>query len=223
VEQVMNGVKSITVAATIAITVFSAQIAGAQEQNVGIFSAGRNFTVLPERQATSSPADRVEVAELFAYTCIYCYRLESPLQAWRADEADYVNFVRIPVPFDEWRVLLARAHYTADILGKLGEMHDAFFEEIHEKHNLLQTRDAIRDLFGRFGVSAESFDAAFDSDEVSEKTARARELTIAYQASATPTIVVNGTYVTLQTQAASQAHWFEIIDALVESEAGKLQ
>jgi thiol:disulfide interchange protein DsbA len=219
----MNDAKSIILAATIAITVFSAQNAAAQEQNVGIFVAGRNFTVLPERQATSSPADRVEVAELFAYTCPFCYGLEPELQAWRAEQADYVNFVRIPVPFDAWRVLLARAHYTAEMLGKLDEMHAAFFGEIHEKHNLLQTRDAIREFFGRFDVSAESFDAAFDSDEVSEKTARARELTIAYQASATPTIVVNGTYVTLQTQAASQSHWFEIIDALVESEAEKLR
>jgi thiol:disulfide interchange protein DsbA len=214
----MNQPGSPAFAAVAAVFVWTFSEAAAQEEIVGL-DAGSDFRILSEPQETSSRADQIEVAELFAYTCIYCYRLESELPAWQAALPELINFVRIPVPFDKWRVLLAQAHYAADSLGKLDEMHPAFFEAIHESGKLLQTREEIAAFFGEFGVTVEAFDAAFDSADVVEKTVRARELTIAYQASATPTIVVNGKYTSSPRNGQSLEEWLDAIYALALSEA----
>ena len=59
-----------------------------------------------------------------------------------------MSFVRVPAVWNPMLQTHARAFYTAEALGKGAEMHEAFFNEIHEKHNLLDTPDKLRAFFG---------------------------------------------------------------------------
>lgn len=149
---------------------------------------------LPAAQPTSSPEGKVEVAEVFMYRCGGCYSLEPHLEAWVEKKPDYVNFVRIPAPWDEIAVMHARAYYTAELLGKIDEMHSDFFTEFHEKRNYLETEEKLVEFFGRYGVSEKDFRDTFKSFAVETRMRRAAELIKLYGITATPGLIINGQY-----------------------------
>jgi thiol:disulfide interchange protein DsbA len=188
----------------------------------GRFELGKNYTRLSPTQPTSSSPDKVEVAEVFWYGCPHCNALEPFMARWLARKPDYVSFVRIPgVGQPLWK-FHARAFYTAEALGKGEEMHAAFFREIHENGNYLETEDKLRDFFAKFGVSAADFKTTFDSFAVQTKLQRAEELNRRYRVTGVPAIVVNGKYFTDVGMAGGQEQLIELIDELTAAEeAGK--
>src|SRR5215467_7720074 len=48
------------------------------------FQLGKHYTRLSPTQPTSSPPDKVEVAEVFWYGCPHCYALDPSLKSWVA-------------------------------------------------------------------------------------------------------------------------------------------
>jgi thiol:disulfide interchange protein DsbA len=190
----------------------------ASVQTAGRFELGKNYTRLSPTQPTSSSPDQVEVAEVFWYGCPHCYALDPFLSAWLKRKPDYVSFVRVPgVGQPLWK-LHARAFYTAEVLGKGAEMHNALFEEIHKNNNYLDTEDKLRDFFGKFNVSAADFKSNFDSFAVHAKLQRAEELNRRYRVSGVPAIVINGKYFTDVGMAGGHDELIELIDALVAAE-----
>ncbi|HEX6998693.1 MAG TPA: thiol:disulfide interchange protein DsbA/DsbL [Gammaproteobacteria bacterium] len=186
------------------------------------FQEGIHYTRLNPPQPTSSSGSKVEVAEVFMYSCPGCFRFEPYVKAWVAQAPDYVTFVRIPAVWNELARLHGQAYYTAEALGKLEEMHQPFFDEIHRNRNLLDSKDKLRDFFGRFGVSGEQFDSTFESFAVHTKVRRAGELMRRYRVSATPTVVVNGEYVTAGANVRSYEEWFEVIEELAAREQAQI-
>jgi thiol:disulfide interchange protein DsbA len=156
------------------------------------FAQAAKFTQLAAKQPTSSPEGKVELAEVFMYGCPGCFGLEPHFAAWIEKKPDYVNVVRVPAPWNPAATLHARAYYTAEILGKLDEMHADFFTEIHEKRNMLDTEDKLAEFFGRYGVADKSFRDTFKSFAVETKVRRAAELIKLYEISATPGLIING-------------------------------
>lgn len=185
---------------------------------------GTHYDELKPRQPTSTSDGTVEVAEIFAYSCPHCNSFEAPLAHWKTERADYITFIRIPAdwghPVGE---LHARAYYTAEALGILDEVHPAFFREFHERNNYLESREKLIEFFARFDVDEAKFSSTFDSFLVSTKVQKGRDLIRRYNISSTPTVVVNGRYVTLGQKAGTYGKWFEIIDELAAREHGAEQ
>jgi thiol:disulfide interchange protein DsbA len=192
--------------------------ATAQAQATAPFEAGKHYTVLSPAQPTSTDAGKVEVAEVFMFGCPACFGFEPHIQRWLGRKADYVNFVRIPAPFNPAAVLHARAYYTAEALGKLDEIDGDFFAEIHTNRNMLETEAKLAAFFAKHGVDEATFKSTFNSFAVNAKLKRADELIKRYRANSTPTVIVNGKYVTTGTQAGSYDAWFAIIDDLAARE-----
>lgn len=182
------------------------------------FQEGTHYQRLTPAQSTSSSADKVEVAEVFMYSCPACFSFEPFIEQWLSTKPDDVAFVRIPAAWNPLARIHAQAFYTAEALGKLDEMNAAFFNEIHVNRNLLDNQNSLRTFFGRFGVDAETFDSTFESFAVHTKLRRADDLIRRYRVQATPTVVVNGKYVTSGTLAGSYETWFEIINELTAAE-----
>jgi thiol:disulfide interchange protein DsbA len=162
------------------------------------FVAGRDYEVLAGAAARPAAAatDTVEVTEFFMFWCTPCYAFEPALDRWEAQAPSDVTLTRVPALFNAVAQLQARAYYTAESLGKLDAMHNAFYDEIHERGNPLASRVALEDFFLRFGVDAATFDATFDSSEVDARMERAVALNREYGITATPTLVVAGRYST---------------------------
>lgn len=196
----------------------AAQQSHAQAAGSDDLVEGRDYKLLSPAQPTSSPSAKVEVAEVFMYSCPHCFAFEPRLVEWQKNKADYVELVRLPASWNQTAKLHAQAYYTAQLLGKLDEMNEDFFDEFHVQHNYLETEDKLRDFFGRHGVDPETFDKTFNSFAVRTKMQRADDLIKRYQVTGTPSVVVNGKYLTTGSMAGSYDRWFEIVDALAERE-----
>lgn len=182
------------------------------------FVAGRDYARLPTAYPTTSGPDRVEVSEFFMFGCHYCYAFEPYLEAWSAGKPDSVDLLRVPAIFNALARLHAQAFYTAEALHKSDDLRMPFFEEIHLNGNPLDTEAALAAFFGRFGVDEQTFEDTFNSFAVYAKLRRAEELNRQYRIAGTPSIVVNGKFLTTGAMAGSYENWFAIIDELVERE-----
>ena len=183
------------------------------------FVAGSQYQVLEPAQPTvGEQHGKVEVAEIFMFGCPHCAAFEPLLQNWRKSAPSYVSFVRVPAVWNPIAELHARAYYTAEALGKTAEIDGPFFNEIHVKHNMLDSVDKLATFFAQFGVDDKTFRAKFSSFEIDAKVSRATDLVKRYKVPGTPAIVIDGKYLTNGTMAGTYEMWFEIIDYLAAQE-----
>jgi thiol:disulfide interchange protein DsbA len=183
------------------------------------FVAGSQYQVLTPAQPTVGDGrGKVEVAEIFMFGCPHCAAFEPLLQKWLKTAPSYVSFVRIPAVWNSVAELHARAYYTAEALGKTAEIDGPFFDEIHVKHNMLDSVDKLAAFFAQFGVDDKTFRAKFASFEIDAKVSRAADLVKRYKVPGTPAIVIDGKYLTNGAMAGTYDMWFEIIDDLAAQE-----
>jgi thiol:disulfide interchange protein DsbA len=187
----------------------------------GKFKEGVNYQKLVPAQPTSVAAGKVEVVEVFWYGCGHCYALDPGIESWRAKgKPAYVEFVRVPAMWNETLRMHARVFYTAEMLGKLEELHTPIFREIHQKGNGLNTVEKITAFFREHGVSTDEFQKAFSSFAVESKLRRADELNRRYRIDSVPSIIVNGKYKTDVGMAGGEPQLFQLIGELAASEHG---
>ncbi len=156
---------------------------------------GHEYTKLSSAQPTSS-GDKIEVVELFWYGCPHCYHLEPFIEKWLKNKPDDVEFVRQPAILGPSWELLAKAYFTADLLGVLDKTHGALFDMIHEQRNMIKNDSMLRAFFMQQGVPAKDFDRVFNSFAVAVKLNNARMMTRRYDITGVPTLIVNGKYST---------------------------
>lgn len=181
------------------------------------FTEGKDYTRLSSAQPTTTQ-DRIEVVELFWYGCPHCYRLEPHIEEWLETRPDDVAFVRMPAVLSPRWELLARAWYTADLLGVTEQIHKPLFNAIHADRQRITSVDQLRDFFVEQGVSGEDFDSTFHSFGVAAKINRAREMTRRYQVRGVPALIINGKYRTSASEAGSHAAMIEVTNHLIEQE-----
>ena len=183
----------------------------------GSFTEGKDYQKLKTQQATGS-GDSIEVVELFWYGCPHCYHLEPFIHSWLKNKPDDVNFVRMPAIMGSGWELLAKAYYTAELLGVLDKAHGELFSAIHEKNKKIRDEKMLRDIFVKLGVSAEDFDKTINSFAVVVKINNARMMTRRYGLTGVPTIIVNGKYSTSASMAGSNKKLIDTINYLVDEE-----
>lgn len=183
------------------------------------FVAGTHYELLAAQAPTTAAPGHVEVVEFFMWPCIHCFNFEPELRAWVDARPDNVDFRRVPVFFNELARLHARVFYALDALGQVDALMEPIFEEVHLRGNALASREALRDFVQRYGIDPASFDRAFDSGAVQARVAQAEELNRAYGVTATPSLAVNGWYLTNAGMTGSYDEMFELLDRLVEAES----
>jgi len=176
--------------------------------------------IFPEQPTKAAPG-KVEVVEIFWYACPHCYRLEPKLKEWLKNKPDNVDFYRIPAQFNKNWEIHAAAFYVADSLGMVNELHDAFFHEIHEKKNPLNTVDLLASFFLRHGVSRQKFLSVYNSFAVRTRMAHAKGMVQRYGVRSVPTFIINGKYRTNVSMAGTEEELFRVINELVLREANK--
>jgi len=179
---------------------------------------GVQYKTLKPAVPTSVAPGKVEVVEVFWYACGHCYVLEPKLAAWdKKGRPAYVQLVRMPATWNDLLKLHARLFYTIEILGR-PQLHDEAFREVNIKRNRLDTREKIEAFFTSRGVSKAEFDKTFAGFAVESKLARAADLNRRYRIVSTPTVIVNGKYVTDAGMAGGEEQLFQAISALAARE-----
>ena len=188
------------------------------------YKEGEHYTRLIPTQGTVGGADKIEVAEVFMYSCPHCYTLEPYINQWAENKDPNVRLVRIPAIFNQLALMHAQLYYTEFYLAQTGILKDqlAFremvFEEFHRRSNRLTSEDAIRRLFTRAGVSEEDFNRTWGSFEVNQSLRVAQDLARRYGIASVPKVVVNGKYTTDVGTAGGYTELLELIDELTARE-----
>jgi len=160
------------------------------------YQANTHYIKLTTAQGTSSPPDVVEVAEVFWYGCPHCFNFDPIVNNWAKDLPDSINFIRLPVMWNPTNEIHARLFYTLEALGKLDELHQAIFTEMHVNNKMLTSEADILAFVRKHGVSADDFKKTFRSFAVESKLKRAKNLTQRYRIRSVPLLVINGKYLT---------------------------
>jgi len=159
------------------------------------FENNKHYRTLSLAENLSIEEERVEVLEVFAYSCNHCFNFETYLDQFEKSKADYIDFKKMPVVFNDQYKIHARIYYTAESLGNLDVMHREVFKAMHLDRKSLVDENEIFKLFEKQGVTRQQFFSRFRSFTVESKVNRAQRLTSKYKIRSTPTMVINGKYI----------------------------
>lgn len=158
---------------------------------------GQDYVVIPDGQPFAPAKGRIEVAEVFGYTCIHCAHLEPALAAWKKKLPRDVQLTPVPAAFGGYWIPYARAFFAAQQLGVQERTHQAVFDALHKTGSLpIQNASAeeIAAFYASQGVDRAQFMAALRGPEVDRQLQRAQAWVQAQDVDGTPTIIVNGKY-----------------------------
>ncbi|MCR6663964.1 MAG: thiol:disulfide interchange protein DsbA/DsbL [Luteimonas sp.] len=164
------------------------------------------------------PADgKVEVVEIFAYTCGHCANFEPTLKTWVRKAPPHVRFVYLPAAFSLDNNY-ARAFFAAESLGVLDRFHGAAYEAIH-RLGTLPGRNASVAEFAAFvrslDIDPARFAAAMTSPATDAKMREAYEFAVRSGIQGTPTLVVNGRH---RIQGQTHDETLHLVDTAIASE-----
>ena len=175
---------------------------------------GRDYIAIDPRPTESG--ERVEVVEFFFYGCNSCYRLFPVMQEWVDSRASLVDFRRIPALRRSAWIPLSHLFFTLQSLGALPQLHGRVYQAIHEQGLRLSSRSEQIDWAAEQGMDRAKFETALDSDKTLIATQLARDATVAYGIRFTPSIVVDGRFLTTGEMIGNAPRLSPILDQLIE-------
>lgn len=183
--------------------------------------AGKDYDEIAGGQPFQPLDGKVEVVEVFAYSCPHCADFEPLLEAWSKQQPANVRVT--PLPLAGGAVSdLGRTYFAAVKTGQLDAIHTRMFYGIHGDKSLpaAASGNDIAAWLGRQGFDAKAFRATMASPEVQQQMQQAHDFEIRSGVEGTPTLIVNGKY---RIKGPSQLDDLRIASALVarESAAGK--
>lgn len=184
------------------------------------FEAGRDYHRIEPAQPTAS-GDKIEVVEVFGYSCIHCAHAAPEIGRWRKTLPADVQFEFMPAVFGGVWEAYARAYYTAETMGVLERTHEKLFEVLHTERRPVRSLEDIAAFYAEYGVDKDTFLATLNSFPVNAKIARASEKVAAYGVEGTPTMVVAGKYRVMSPGGEDGfATMLKIVDHLIALERG---
>ena len=163
--------------------------------------AGTDYVQIPGGQPFDPLDGKIEVVEVFGYTCPHCASFQQLINAWKPTLAPDVRFTYIAAPFGGYWEPYAKAFYTAQAMGVLEQSHDAVFQAIHLQRSLpvqpLPNDQQLAAFYAKYGADPKVFASTLSSFAINAKLGRARqfiERSFAGDVASTPTLIVNGKY-----------------------------
>jgi thiol:disulfide interchange protein DsbA len=161
----------------------------------------------------------IEVAEVFAYTCIHCANLQPVLNQWKPNIASDVRFVYVPGVFGGISDNFARGYYAAEAMGLVEKTHDALFRAVLiERSFQTASIEEIADWYAKQGANRDTFLSTMQSFAVTAKLNRARQFALRNGVQSTPTMIVNGKYRAVATGDRGMQGLLDTVDFLVAKE-----
>lgn len=160
-------------------------------------------------------AERIEVIDFFWYGCPHCYTFQPALEDWVRRKPADVALRRIPVILrDNWAPH-ARIYYTLEALGEVERLHQAVYHGYHVEELHMSKPDVMLQWAVRHGIDGKRWSEAYNSAAVTQNVERAKEITLAYNVQGTPSLVVDGRYLTSPAMARSGQRMIPILEDLI--------
>lgn len=180
---------------------------------------GEDYVVIENGTPYAPLKGKVEVVEVFGYTCVHCAHFEPTLAAWKKTLPRDVRLTPVPAAFGGYWIPYARAFFAARQLGVQERTHQAVFDALHKTGALpIQnaSADEIAGFYATLGVDRAKFSAALRGEQVDQQLEGARQWAAAAGIEGTPTMIVNGKYRVIGGRTYSDM--LKIVDRLVARE-----
>ncbi len=158
---------------------------------------GVDYTEIEGGQPYAPLAGKIEVVEVFGYTCPHCAHFEPQLAQWAARLPKNVRFTPVPAAFGGNWDAYARAYFAADQLGVAKRSHLAMFQAIHDKQTLPTQNVSPQELamfYAAYGIEPQRYIDTLKSEAVNARFQAARTFVQREQVPGTPALIVNGVY-----------------------------
>jgi len=162
-----------------------------------------------------APGKKIEVIEFFSYGCPHCADLEPEIQNWVKTAPADVQFVRVPVMFQERWVALAKVYYTLDALGVEPKLSPEVFAAIHKNGTNLASDKNFLDWAASKGLDRKKVEDMYNSFAIGGKINKARAEAQQYNVQSVPLVVVDGKFMTATDKVGSHAALPAAINALI--------
>jgi thiol:disulfide interchange protein DsbA len=187
---------------------------------ISLLGLGAALAQSPERYVNVNPPQptepgKVEVLEFFAYTCPHCAVLEPLVRDWKKTLPSNVAFSSVPVAFNQAMKPFQYFYYSLEAVDRL-DLHPKFFVALHQEKKRLFSTDAMINWAVDQGLDRAKFTAAMNSFGVKSKATRADQLAKGYAIQGTPSIAVNGRYVTSPSEAGGYQESLDVALELIK-------
>lgn len=157
--------------------------------------AGKDYDEIANGQPYQPLDGKIEVVEVFAYSCPHCADFEPLLEAWTKQQPANVRVT--PLPLAGGVVSdLGRTYFAAVKTGQLQGIHTRMFYGIHGDKSLQASASGneIAAWLGQQGYDTKTFRATMASPEVQQQMQQAHDFEVRSGVEATPTLIINGKY-----------------------------
>lgn len=186
-------------------------LVAAQERPV----EGKHYVAVSPRQPTLDPK-QVEVLEFFAYGCEHCHAFEPTIDAWHKRLPADVRFRRIPVAFREGPMVMhQKLFFAIEALGLVEQLHRKVFTAMHVERRPFQKPEEVADFAAKHGVDPASLVGAMNSFSAANKAKQASLLAAGYKFQGTPSIGVDGRWLTSGSMAGSNEKSLAVAEHLI--------
>ncbi|MBI2296277.1 MAG: thiol:disulfide interchange protein DsbA/DsbL [Betaproteobacteria bacterium] len=159
--------------------------------------------------------ERIEVIDFFWYGCPHCNDLQPALEAWIQRKPADVALRRVPAILRDSWAPHARIYYTLERLNEVERLHQRVYHSYHVELWHMSKPDVVVEWAARNGIDRRRWLDAYYSPEVDAKVERAKRLAEAYTLEATPTLVVDGRYLTSGALAPSLNGMIPVLEDLI--------
>ncbi|OEZ58500.1 MULTISPECIES: thiol:disulfide interchange protein DsbA/DsbL [unclassified Duganella] len=174
----------------------AALLAGAAFASPTAPKNGAEYTTLKTPQPVLADGKKVEVIEFFMYHCPACYALEPAMLAWVKKQGDKIVFRRIHLPLTGENDPEAHMFLTLEAMKLEESLHAKLLTTWHVERRRLKSDADNLDWAVKNGVDKDKYLATYNSFSVITKLKNAGRVAGTYEVNSTPTLIVNGRYLT---------------------------
>lgn len=157
---------------------------------------GVEYTTLAVAQPVQASGKKIEVIEFFMYHCPACNELEPALLEWVKKQGDNIVFRRIHVPHNGANDPEAHLFLTLEAMKNEDALHGKVLRTWHVEHRRLMNDADNLDWAVKNGIDKARFLEYYNSFSVIAKLRNLTSTAANYQIDSTPTLVVDGRYLT---------------------------
>jgi len=157
----------------------------------------------------------IEVIDFFWYGCPYCNELQPALEDWIKRKPADVAVRRVPVILKDNWAPHARIYYTLDLLGEVERLHQKVYHSYHVEELAMSKPDVMEQWAAKNGIERRRWIDAYFSPEVDGRIARAFQATKRYDIQGTPSLVVDGRYLTSSSMTPTVRGMIPVVEDLV--------
>lgn len=158
--------------------------------------------------------DKIEVLDFFWYGCPYCNALQPALAAWSKRKPADVVFRHVPALKEAW-VAYTRIFYTLEALSAIERLHPEVYRAYHVDKLRIDDPAVIADWAVHHGIDRKQWVTTYSSADVDKKVQLAKELTRTHNVRGTPSLVVDGRYITSSLMVRNIDDMVPVLDELI--------